>query len=675
MNNNTLLISRYLENEMQEVERSAFEEQLADDKDLQAEMDIQKLIMEVATAAGAKVHFVQALQKRAKLRRLGKWFIVGIVILALWLMYVFYKTTLTHQYFKVETNDRGEHFALNNALDTIIETKDGIVFAIPAHAFGSDNDNVELEINTALSAYDILQHGLSTTSNGALLRTAGMFSINGFANGKKLALTKAINVNVPCDEPDAAMQLFDGVDDGKGGINWVNPKLLTRLLRTYRTESLDFYPPGYIPLLKALGKDYQNKEYTDSLYYSFIGYPFHQESELTNVPTTQATSAVDSVIAKNLRQNDVFAHTQDLSFNYEIDPAKIKAIWNDKFDNTIIATKEFEERLRVIHGLCDGLQIYLQNLDKPLYQIDQMFADRCPAEFKEKFLQFAARKDGGVSIADGMQQKLSNYFQQKNLAYNQAAAKTLAKYQAELSELENMAIDRKQQRAASEIERVRKDFNEELCINLKDAYRQIGQLHECQGVVVPPAARYYTVSITTTGWKNLDAYVAGATEGRQSMTYTDSVTGRTAKIVYAKIDIKIKDAVLYDKILVYLVPDSLSSFIRVQKQGDSYKEQLNSLFAYDAIVLAYKGNQAFFYKKKKVRPDAYVFDPRQINNTELQEQLNIYTAPKATVLRTEFDFQIQEIQETSRQLLLQKDLQFRDQIARVIFKCGRDSAK
>lgn len=36
-----------------------------------------------------------------------------------------------------------------------------------------------------------------------------------------------------------------------------------------------------------------------------------------------------------------------------VNPAKIKAIWNDKFSNTLIATKEFEERLKFMHTQCD----------------------------------------------------------------------------------------------------------------------------------------------------------------------------------------------------------------------------------------------------------------------------------------------------------------------------------
>jgi hypothetical protein len=82
----------------------------------------------------------------------------------------------------IETNDGivAEWFVISNSTDTIIETNDGVVFAIPVHAFNSKSDIIHLEIKTALTPYDIMKQGLSTTSNGSLLKTAGMFYINGY---------------------------------------------------------------------------------------------------------------------------------------------------------------------------------------------------------------------------------------------------------------------------------------------------------------------------------------------------------------------------------------------------------------------------------------------------------------------------------------------------------------
>jgi hypothetical protein len=323
----------------------------------------------------------------------------------------------TNEKTKTETT---QQFVISNAADTIIETRDGVVFAIPAHAFNSESNNIRLEIKTALNAYEIMRQGLSTTSNEALLQTAGMFYFNGYDGDQPVPLAKNINVSVPAKEINPAMQLLDGVQDSSGNINWVNPKPVENKLRTYDITTLDFYPPNYIPTLKALKKEYANKRYTDSLYYSFSGYPNYSKKDTVSQPisieeapspinanklalqdTGKIRFSIKDSTAKILIDTD---RAEGLGYfdyhHYEIDPARIGAIWNEKFNNTILATKEFEERLRYMHSLCTSeyLNAYLEGLSYPLYKIDQSCADNSTGEIRKKFLEFAARKDGRVII-------------------------------------------------------------------------------------------------------------------------------------------------------------------------------------------------------------------------------------------------------------------------------------
>lgn len=121
--------------------------------------------------------------------------------------------------------------------------------------------------------------------------------------------------------------------------------------------------------------------------------------------------------------------------------------------------------------------------------------------------------------------------------------------------------------------------------------------------------------------------------------------------------------------LVYLIPDSLSSLQLVQKKEKSYKENLNSLFKYDAVVLAYKGEQTYFYRQSNVEPKEYTFSLSPLTEAELNTALKIYALNKAEELTTEFEYQLFEQQEMLRQLQLQKDQQFREKVAKSIFNC------
>lgn len=688
MENNTIAIDSYLQNEMTAAERLAFENKLANDKDLQAELHLQQQMISAVVTAGLKNEFARSISKRILVKQLLRWGIVIAVAAAAAAAIVFYivKPAPFNQN-SGEAIKQGasylpapEIFTINTAADTIIETNDGVVFAIPAHAFNSSKEQLQLQIRTALEPLDIMRYGLSTVSNESLLQTAGMFSVNGLDDGKVLELTKEIAVSIPAKEINPDMQLFDGEGSSDGTISWVNPRPIPKTLRTYDISQLDFYPPRYISTLKALGKDYQDKKYTDSLYYSFSGYP-----RTLNPQPKQSVALVPVDIEKNnFSTPDTSKFLLDSSVSiqpdryyegapYQIDPAKIKAIWDKQFNNTIIATKEFEERLRCMHGLCRSgyLEAYLQNLGKPLYKTDELLAAKSEGTIRQQFLEFAKRKDGTVMIAAGLQQKLSNYFYKRSKAYSEAVAKTWARYQDSLDRLNRIADEKQRAAAISDFKRENSNFKQELCANLTDAYRQIGINRNCdEKIVTAAAAKYYNVTISTAGWKNLDVYVTDATINRQRMAYTDPNTGKTATLTYKEVNISIENREQYDKVFVYLLPDGLSSFQRVKEQQGNFKENLNALFKYDAVVLAYKGDQAYFFRQQLLQPNTYVFRLTAYSKEALQAALKSYSTIKATELNNDVEYQLFSLKEIERQVQLRKEIAFREQIASSIFTCG-----
>jgi len=777
MKNNTEQIGQYLQNEMNAEEKTAFEKQLGYDKELQDELAIQQQILSAINTAGLKSKFGKAVRTKFISRMLVRWGIVAIVVGSL-AFYALKTNMFSHSFDGESIRVPGtESYVIDNTKDTIIETDEGVVFGIPANAFGSDNKKVNLEIKTAISPEKIMQQGLSTTSNGQLLQTAGMFYINGFVNEKPVSLVKKIDVSVPAKNVNPKMQLFNGVQDSTGRINWVNPKPIINGLRTYDITTLDFYPTRYIPTLKALGKDYTNKKYTDSLYYSFsvnkynfpekdlttyggrifynkcaschimgrdatgpnlqgvlnrwdskehlkqwilnwkkavnAGYPRAVEVQnfspaqmqvfegsvndeelealikwinewqpgnsavadvLIDLPKTEQGEGRFDVATDTTNKPWVIKKDSTTNFHYEIDPSRIRAIWDPQFNNTILATKEFEERLHFLHELCTAeyFQGYLEMMDRPMYEIDQICADHSTGEIRKKFLEFAARKDGGVMLKEGMQEKLSAYFQKKLKAYRDAAEKTYAKKEEELARLASIADDKRREQATRDYIRHDKNFNEELCINLTDAYKQIGAEHSCNDTVppLPPPTIYYNITIDTVGWKNLDMYVYDATTNRESMTYTDPETGKTATLTYKELNITIEDRAQYDNVFIYLLPDSLNSFQRIEEYGNEFKEKLNMLFKYDAIAIAYKGDKIFFYKQTSIQPGQYTFRLSSITETELKKILNSYSKEKSSDMLNEYEYRVFEQNEARREVELRKEQDFLWKVFTSIFHCA-----
>lgn len=768
MNNNTERIGKYLQNEMSVEERNEFEKQLAYDKELQQELAIQKQIVTAINTAGLKSSFGKAIRTKFISRMFIRWGIVAIIVSGL----VFF--ALMTNIFSRFTHDREisivngiENFVINNSVDTIIETEEGVVFGIPANAFGTENKKIRLEIKTAINPKKIMLQGLSTTSNGQLLQTAGMFYINGYDGEKQVPLTKKIDVSVPTKNVNPAMQLFNGVQDSSGRINWVDPKPIEKSLRTYDITTLDFYPTRYIPTVKALGKNYTNKKYTDSLYYSFSGYQndypkdfeshdakiFFQKCASCHVMGKDATGpnlqgvlsrwpnkqilkewilnwqnatkkypyvankaswgpSVMQVFEGQLNDAELEAlikwvdewkpqqspTNSNLEFidttsklseiqkdsvkyeHYEIDPSRIKAIWDRKFNNTILATKEFEERLRFLHELCtaDYFRAYLEGMNKPMYEIDQLCADNSSGKVREKFLEFAARKDGGVMLKEGMQEKLSAYFEKKFKAYREASEKTWAKRNNELARLAAIADDKRREQETRDYIRQDKNFTQEFCINLTEAYKQIGIKSICEETVndtIPsilpaPPTIYYNVTIDTVGWKNLDMYVLDATQNRESMTYTDPTTGKISTLTYKEVSISIENQQLYDKVFVYLLPDSLNSFQRIEESGNVFKEKLNMLFRYEVLAIGFKGDQTYFYKQTNLQPGQYGFRLSSVTEKELKQILKSNTKDKSDEIFNEYEFQLFEQQEMRREIQLRKEQDFRTQIMMAIWSCG-----
>ncbi|WP_315821203.1 hypothetical protein [Paraflavitalea speifideaquila] len=76
-------------------------------------------------------------------------------------------------------------------------------------------------------------------------------------------------------------------------------------------------------------------------------------------------------------------------------------------------------------------------------------------------------------------------------------------------------------------------------------------------------------------------------------------------IQYLPVSFQIEEPTQFDRLYVYLLPDSLTSFMRVAGADGRYEEKLNELMKYDVLIIGYKGNQAYWYEQRAIQPRAY----------------------------------------------------------------------
>lgn len=322
------LIEQYLNNELSAEEKAVFEQSLAQNEDLKSDFEFHQNLRKAIENEAYKSVIQRSTKNYKQWIKLKTGFVFAVIIA------VFIAAVVVLSYSKLDENSKEksdnatsevdssfaskylpiQKFTIDNQKDTVIETKNGIIFFIPTNAFVDENnvvvnDKVEFQIQEALKPADIILAGLETLTNGAALETAGMFKLTANSNGKALKLNpkKTITTQIPTKKRNPNMQLYSGEVDKKGNINWVNPKPLENWLTPVDMSLLDFLPKPYREnAQKIKGFTYQ-KSIVDSLYFSFIksnNYTIGSISYLDNVNLT--SEQFDFYISKlNLKDNKI----------------------------------------------------------------------------------------------------------------------------------------------------------------------------------------------------------------------------------------------------------------------------------------------------------------------------------------------------------------------------------
>jgi len=726
MNKYTDLIDKYLSGEMNAAEKLAFEKQLESTTELKTELEIQKQILKGIETAGVKSEIYQGFKKGSFKSKAGKWMMgLAITVLAVATVIVVKdKVFDKKENIRYELNEENNKnwseadkqlspqlFEIKGNSDTVIETTGGIILQIPARAFvngiGDDvTDDYELEVKEAMTPLDIMKAGLSTTSDGQLLETGGMFYINARKDGKNLNLTadRKIYASIPDNNPGKKMMLFDGKRMPDGQINWIDPKPIVSALIPVDIMSLDFYPPHFLDSLKSLGFDIKDKRVTDSVYYSFVcGEQIENDYESEDggsIAKRKAQSAVaipvnteitrmemekraqfiidsitmtiikyptdsSSVVASS--HGSMYHHAQNEHPACEIAPSRIRAIWDKKFNNTLLATKEFEARLREIFKTCNYslLDLYVKNMDKKMYEIDSLAMPMTGGS--PVFCDFYNKRQGGVSMKSDDLKKLHAYMEQKRKIYEETAVKTLRRLYKKENIEDEKAMYKMNDHNFEESKRMTAIFKEELETNMKEAYRQLGKVYD---KTPAPAPAYLETNIQSMGWKNVDAYVIASTVNRETLDYTDPKTGKKAVIRYEPFTIKVGGSEKYDRVVAYLIPDKLSSFQNMPEKGKNvFKENLNELFKYSAVVFGFKGDGVYSAAVADVKSGEVSVTLKEMSKKDLKT-FSTFSGAASRDLMQELSYQVFEQKDSWRRKQIAKREEIRRRLMPVVFPCG-----
>ena len=157
-------------------------------------------------------------------------------------------------------------------------------------------------------------------------------------------------------------------------MQWLAPAKPKQYLIPVDLEELDFLPPTFlVTAQKHLPfRNYKvaTKRLLDSLYYSF-------GAEYPRINSDLKTATSPSSSYKFYQDPDYDPTPVGDSISCTgIDPNSIKVIKKERFAQTLIATKAFQERIHYLHLAREqaALDIYIQNLDWDMTRCDEKVA-------------------------------------------------------------------------------------------------------------------------------------------------------------------------------------------------------------------------------------------------------------------------------------------------------------
>lgn len=350
-------------------------------------------------------------------------------------------------------------------------------------------------------------------------------------------------------------------------------------------------------------------------------------------------------------------------------PSRVLAIHTPEFNRTCIATREFEERMQVIHTHCseDILNLYVRNLDKPLWYADSLAWKRTQSPLFEKFY---LQKKGRVNAQQPGMEKLMQHYAKKSEAYRKTAQLAHEKEQEEFNRKTNEITTARNEHTQKEASRVFENFKEEHCITFKDVCKQLGLRGRCFDEL--PKSERMVIPLSTTGHKNIDRFVAERVATRTSGSLT--LDGKTATVTFEEVVINVKNDTDFNPLFVYLIPDKLNSFIRADKKSDGiYSYKMNTLLNYSLAVVGYKDKEMLVYTLPKLQKGEVVVN--QLTPTTPEAFKATVATLNATVnqrLTDDMQYFLKEV-EFSRFIAKRKaNEKLRQRLYEVVFPCYRD---
>lgn len=636
-------IDQFLNNELQDSELDVFKKEISSNPELQKEIELhkttikmikRKTLRNLVNKSGKKFHLKKKIVN-------GGIIILVLAVLGSVYLYIHSQNTNSNakntsaltkkeQFFKkiqqslAFKNIKPQYFEFDGKSNVFLSNS-GVLLSVTPKSFFLNNSfysgKAIIQWQEARTPAQIMKAGLSTKSNDSLLETQGMFAVSAFTpEGKQLKISKkGIYVQMPVDSLKTGMKLFAGKMKSNGDVNWINPQNLNRIPKQVNMTDLDLYPINYEPTLNKL-KWYKSKEKRDSLYLTFESFELKNtmKSVALDIPYSSQNLQEGFINWNTQIENKKLKKQEAITYktkkNDFVHPSKVLAIWNKKYNGTLIATKEFGERMPYIHNTCDNsvLQLYIDHLDLPMWKIDEMVVKKGYPKFK----RFVNEKVGKLEIDSTHQKNLDAFFQKAEKHLRKLGISSIQKQ----LEMEHK-WDQKTDSINSEYYLHKgllqsKNYGREWMYNMKNVLKQ---LHRTIGYYLNNSLYINSNTLIC----NVDRFVTAVTTNRKSGSYSDPNNGRTAKIIYQPFSVSIQNHNKFKELYMYFCPKQLNSYERVNFKNGKLNYNLNADIKYSGVIIGMNENGFFLKRLNLISPmNIGSLKLKKLSQQEFEDSLN-----------------------------------------------------
>lgn len=283
-----------------------------------------------------------------------------------------------------------------------------------------------------------------------------------------------------------------------------------------------------------------------------------------------------------------------------INPSSIFAINQTKFENTFIATREFNDRLQALHRIENAqtyFDLYVTQLGRNLHEIDAQVAKLLDGKEKSQFEAFAAEKLTNVKPSGQNYDLLREYYQSALQKQQQETASLQKEYSAK-SKAELAEIQRHLQKLSSDYSTKRaligsqgfvstgsKSTDSQGIASLPRSSKRINSRVRAAPVVGRQSS--YKIPWNGVGWVNIDSYL--------------KELGKDDKVVAIKAKTSSSDVKVYQSI------NTLKTIITLNNTGKGYEahfpKQQSGLYDNSlALAIARKPNGTFDFAYSEYNP-------------------------------------------------------------------------